>query len=158
MTRPGSGGVVHRTTIVAWLIPRVIGGILRVFGGLLGFSAFHLRLFEEALLLRQSFSLFAIFDLVLADESLRWMSKDALILAKFADPDVFQARRVMDVGILLLDFALPSCQRIDTSRRSLFLTSDRNLVSLRGSRLATMMGLRVHGNRHIRVHLAPLRG
>lgn len=127
--------MIHGRPVVSLVIGCVLSRcvLAGVLGRFLALTTLHLGLLEQSLLLRQSFPLLAILDLVLANESLGRVPKDALVLAEFADPDVLEAGRVVKVGILLLDFALTRGQSIDATRRPLLLPprgcrlSSRNL-------------------------------
>lgn len=97
----------------------MLAGVLSRF---LALTALHLGLLEQPLLLRQSFPFLAVLDLVLANESLGRVPKDALVLAELADPDVLDAGRVVKVGILLLDLALARGQSVEATWRPLLLS------------------------------------
>lgn len=85
----------------------------RVLGRLLALATLHLGLLQQSSLLGQSSAFLAILDLVLSDQRLGRVAEDGLVLAKLADPNVFWVWWMMQVGVLLLDFPLASCQRVD---------------------------------------------
>ena len=110
--------MIDRRTIVAGLSR---GILCCIFGGFFILPPLHFSLLEQSLFLRQSLPLLAILDLILPNQSLWWTTNDTLILAKLANPEIFNARRVVKIGILLLDFSLACSQRIYTARGPLLL-------------------------------------
>lgn len=97
---------------------RLLGRILRSLSVL---SSFHFGLLQQPLLFRQPLSFLAVFDLILANQSLRWTAKDTLVFTEFTNPNVPHARGVVQVGILLLDLSLARRQSINTPGRPLLL-------------------------------------
>lgn len=120
----------------------------RVLSRLLVLAPLHLGLLKEPPLLRQPFPLLPILSLILPDKSLWRAAKNAFVLAEFTYPDVFIARRMVKVGVLLLDFALPRCECIYTTRGPLLLSARR----LSGLLLRVLVRLR-----HVRTCLRSLR-
>lgn len=90
-------------------------------GILLILATSHLGLLEQSLLLGLALPLMTVLDLILPDQRFRRTAKDAFVLAKLADPDVIQARRVVEICVLLLDSALTCGQGVDLSWRTLLL-------------------------------------
>lgn len=84
------------------------GGILSgILGGLLALPTFHLGFLQKPSLLCKTSPFFTVFDLVLPDKRFWGVTKYALVFTKLADPDVFGVRRMVKVGILLLNLPLP---------------------------------------------------
>lgn len=110
--------MVNRRTIIAGLSRGILCCVL---GGFPILPPLHFSFLEQSLFLRQSLPLLAILDLILPNQSLWWTTKDTLVFTKLANPEIFDARRVVKIGILLLDFSLACSQRIDTARRSFLL-------------------------------------
>ena len=96
------------TLLVCSLLRSIARGlcILRL---LLVLPTLEFGLLKEPSLLCQSSALFAIFDLVLADQSMWRLAKDRLVFTELADPDVLGRRRVLDVGVFLLQSSLSCC-------------------------------------------------
>ena len=105
--------MVDRRTIVAGLSRSILCCIL---GGFLILPPLHFGLLEQSFFLRQSLPLLTILNLILPNQSLWWTTKNTLVFTKLANPEIFDTRRVVKVGILLLDFSLACSQRIDTAR------------------------------------------
>lgn len=144
--------MVHRAAVIA-----LLRSILRVLGRFLGLATLHLRFLQQTLLLGESLPFFPIFDLVLSDERFGWAAKDAFVFTEFADPNVFQGRGMMDIGVLLSYLALTCSQRVQTGGRSSFLAAHGSLVSL-GRRLRARRDVLLHRRCHVGACLSALRG
>lgn len=153
--------VVHRCAIVSMIIGcrlscRLLSGIL---GRLLALPTFHLGFLKQPLLLCQSLALLTILDFVLPNEGLRWASKDTLVLTELTDPDVLNAWGMVEICVLLLDFALTRSQGIDAPWRSLFLPGCRGFTRARLWLLCLVLRfLRVGLSGHVGARLCSLRG
>lgn len=127
-----NGGMVDRRVVISRLICTILIRIpRRVLSGFPVFPSLHLGFFKQPLLLRQSLPFFAILDLVLSNQGLGRATKNTLVLAKLANPNIFNARGMVKVGILLLYLTLTRSQCIDTTRRPFLLPTRIGLFSAR---------------------------
>lgn len=148
--------MVHRAAVITLVIGTLVRSIPRVLGRLLGLATLHLRLFQQTLLLGESFSLFAVFYFVLSDECFWRTAKNAFVFTELADPNIFQGWWVMNIGVLLLYLALTRSQRVQAGGGSLFLAAQGSLVSLGRMRALRDMLIRRRG--HVRTRLSALCG
>lgn len=105
---------IHRMMMVGTVMSRLLGvGVFCcVLCRLLVLSSLHFGLFEQPSFLCQAASFLAVFDLILSNQCFGRLPKDRFVLAKLADPYVFRARRIVDVGVVLLDLTPPRCKCI----------------------------------------------
>ena len=110
----------------------VVCVVLRLLACLLALPSLHPCFLQQSALLRKSSSLLPVFHLVLPDQGLRRTPKDVFVFAEFADPGL--TRRVVEVGVLLLDATLASSVLVQFGGTTPWFSRRRGLLWWWGAR------------------------